>query len=160
MIYTPTNVQQKQSTKGTTYWRADLTDMNGQLFEGVAFFTPVRENESIDGFLESEIYNGKTSYKFKLTAAVSGGGKTAQIEKVMDKKNESISNFQDAKEKSIQHVASIRDATLLTVAMLEANIWPNKNEEMIKTKLRENIVFYKTLYSHPDDMSPSDNVPL
>lgn len=52
----------------------------------------------------------------KPSAGQSGGFKQAQIEKVMDKKNESISKFQDSKEYSIRVASTMSGAVALAVA--------------------------------------------
>lgn len=157
MIYTPTNVKQETSKRGTTYWRADLTDMNGQLFEGVAFFTAVKENVSIDGFLESEMYNGKQSYKFKLTAQVSQGGKSAGIVQAQERKETGIATAQDRKEEGIALAGSITNATNIIVAMLNRDLFELMDESGVKSKLREYIIFYQNLYRHPEDINPSSH---
>lgn len=159
MLYTPRNVQQKTSSKGTNYIVADFEDVNGQVTENVSTFDPVKEGVSIDGQI---IQNGQY-LNFKTQAKVVMGGKTGQIEKVMDKKNESIAHFQDAKEKSIQHAGAITNATNLLVAMLGTPLLGGMSEEKhVKDKLRELIIFYKNLYQNPDSINPaaSDEPPF
>lgn len=151
MTYTVTNITQETAKTGKLYQRADLTDSNGQFYEKVSAFNGEfqREGMAIDGYLESKDFNGKLYYTFKSKPSV--GGKSAQIERVIEKKNESIANFQDAKEKSIQLAGAITNATNLTVA--EANAGLIKSD--YRTRLRENIVFYQNLYKYPENINPA-----
>ena len=59
----------------------------------------------------------------------SGGFKQAQIEKTMDKKNESISKFQTNKEESIKLMSAQRDAVLMVVNTIGKNgvEWENQD---------------------------------
>lgn len=156
MQYIPSNIQQKQKQDGSFYQKADLTDINGQLFEGVsAWNNELREGVTIEG----EVVPKGAYLNFRVKTST-GVGKTAQIEKVMEKKNESIANFQDAKEKSIQHAGSITNATNLLVAvMMGMDNFDNIDDKntWAKNKLRENIIFYQNLYKHPEDINPSSH---
>lgn len=174
MIYTPRNVQQKTSSKGTNYIVADFEDMNGQVTENVSTFDPVKEGVSLDG----QIVQNGSYLNFKAQAAVKTGGRQSSIDKAMTRKEEGIARSQDRKEdaeeikhQNICHTSAIRDATLLTVAMIEAGILGSKlysasspqsignsaTEEMVKTKVRELAVWYRNLYSNPDHLNPSNS---
>lgn len=157
MLYIPKNVEQKTSAKGTNYIVADFEDANGQIIEKVSTFDPIVEGRSVEG----QITQNGQYMNFKVTKQFQSGGKTGQIEKVMEKKNESIANFQDAKEKSIQHAGAITNATNLTIAWINSRAVSHValplTEDQVKQKLRENIIFYQNLYKYPNDINPSSN---
>lgn len=151
MLYTPRNVQQKTSSKGTNYIVADFEDVNGQVTEGASTFDPVKEGVSLDG----QIVQNGNYLNFKAQASISSGGKTAQMEKVMDKKADQIHYAQDRKNDAIQHAGAITNATHLLCALIEAKLTSPPSEEAVKTKLREFIIFYKNLYTNPDHINPA-----
>lgn len=152
MIYTPQNVQQKTSPKGTNYIVCDLMDMNGQVTEGVSTFDPIQEGKTVEGSITQ---NGKY-LNFKVQQAIRTGGKTAQMERVMEKKQDAILYSQDRKNDAIAHAGAITNATHQTVAELNAGLLEGTD---FRTRLRENIVFYQQLYKNPDSINPaaSDN---
>lgn len=155
MLYIPRNVEQKTSAKGTNYIVADFEDTNGQVTEKVSTFDPVIEGKSVEGAITQ---NGQYM-NFKITKQFQTGGKTGQIERVMERKNESISHFQDAKEKSIQLAGSIRCATDYVTALFNNAIFDSREEkdQAMKIKLREMIIYYKNLYENPQDINPSSS---
>lgn len=161
MTYTIHQIQQLTAKSGKNYQRADLTDMNGQVYEGVSAFNGEFRTEgiSLDGILESSLYNGKTSYVFKSKPSTTQGGKTAQMEKIMDKKSESISNFQDAKEKSIQHAGTITNSTNYLRALVKGIEFDSleAKDDYMRNKLRETMVFYHNLYKYPENINPSSH---
>jgi len=127
----------KQSSKGSDYKRATLTDDQGKTTENVAIFTffkdyaNVAPGRTISGVIEEKVYNGKPSYSLKDVITYKSFQKQpTQIAKAMEKKEESISKFQDNKELSIKISSTIRMAT--DVAIAEGN----PSEENIK-KWRE-----------------------
>lgn len=68
----------------------------------------------------------------KTRGGAPGAFKAAQIEKVMDKKNESIANFQDKKEESIALMAAQRDAVLIVTKIINES-WGD--DAVIKEKI-------------------------
>lgn len=154
MLYTPHNIEQKTGKSGKGYQVASLEDVNGQRFDGVSSFGDFIEGKQLEGTI---VQNG-TFLNFKATAQVQSGGKTAQIERVMDKKQDAILFSQDRKNDAIQHAGAITNATNLVVAMLKANMIPTtitQEEVQVKSKIREFIIFYQQLYKNPDSINPA-----
>lgn len=157
MLYTPSNVEQKTSPRtGANYYVADLTDINAQLYEGVSSFTPLIDGKTVEGTLEQ---NGKYT-NFKAQTPISTGGKTGQMERVMEKKDTMMKENINIKQEGIEHSGSIKYGTELTLALLDAKTYPNVTEEFIKAKIRENISWYKNLYKFPSEVPPSDDKPF
>lgn len=154
MLYTPSNVEQKTSPRtGANYYVADLTDINGQMFEGVSSFTPLQDGKTIEGTLEQ---NGKYT-NFKEQKSVTTGGKMGQMERVMEKKDAIMKENINIKQEGIEHTGSIKHGTELTLALLEAGVYQNVTEEGLKEKIRMNVVWYKNLYKNPNDVYPSSD---
>jgi hypothetical protein len=121
MIYNIDKIEQVTSSKGTQYWRADLSS-GTELWVGVAIFGGFEDKDlvvggKIDGELKEKEYMGKPSYTLdapmKAKTASGGAFKQKMIEETMDRKEKSISNFQASKEESIKLAGAQRDAVLL-----------------------------------------------
>jgi len=172
MIYTVTNIQQKTSAKGTNYQTADLMDANGQVTEGVSTFNGEfkQEGMSIEGHIETKDVGGKTYYNFKAQSSTrpQGAAKTAQMEKVMEKKANLIEDAQERKNDAIAHAGAITNATNLVTAILGGQMrtigapgssYKFPSEEEIKNRVREYIIWYKNLYLHPEAVNPAAGEP-
>lgn len=144
MKFIATNVTQKTASTGKPMWSATLTGEDGAS-TALNLFDPVTEGQEVNG----ELYvndKGYTNFKSAQKAAGANFGnakKEEMINKVMDKKSDSIA-----------HAGSITNATHLVVAMLNANIYPLKTEDMVKNKVREMITWYRTMYENPDAVAP------
>ena len=144
MKFIASSVTQKTSSTGKPMWSALLKGEDG-VEKQINLFDPVTEGQELNG----ELYvNDKGYTNFKSAQKVAGATfatakKEEMINKVMDKKSDSIA-----------HAGSITNATLLVVAMLNANIYPMKSEQMVKDKVREIIVWYKELYDNPSAVAP------
>lgn len=144
MKFIATNVTQKTSSTGKPMWSATLKGEDG-VEKQINLFDPVIEGQELNG----ELYvNDKGYTNFKSSQKAAGATfatakKEEMINKVMDKKSDSIA-----------HAGSITNATHLVVAMLNANIYPMKSEQMVKDKVREIIVWYKELYENPGAVAP------
>jgi hypothetical protein len=66
--------------------------------------------------------------KYQPKKAWTGGGKTAAVEKAMDRKEASIETFQERKEESIKLAGAMRDATQITLAALREQSFPSDDE--------------------------------
>jgi hypothetical protein len=157
MLYHSTNVENKVGSSGKGYQTATLTDVNGQVFERVSSFGDFQEGKQLDGQI---IQNG-TYLNFKAQAQVQTGGKAGavakQVEQAQERTAQHVAVAQTVKNDAIQHAGSITNATHLVVAMLEANYFPVKSEEAIKTKVREYVVWYQNLYKYPEEINPSSS---
>lgn len=143
MKFIASNVTQSTSSTGKPMWRATLTGDGVE--KTLNLFDEVKEGQELNG----ELYvndKGYTNFKSAQKAAGANFGnakKEEMINKVMDKKSDSIA-----------HAGSITNATHLVVAMLGANIYAVKSEEMVKNKVREMIVWYRELYENPNAVAP------
>ena len=144
MKFTATNVTQKTASTGKPMWNTTLTGEDGASTT-VNLFDPVSEGQELNG----ELYvNDKGYTNFKSAQKAAGSNF------VSAKKEEMINKVMDKKSDSIAHAGSITNATHLGVAMLNANIYPLKTEDMVKNKVREMIVWYRELYENPNAVAP------
>lgn len=128
MEYTIDKIEKVKSAKGTEYHRADLSQ-GTKLWVGVAIFGGFKDEELVAGgkvtgdMIEKE-YRGKPSYTLnapdKPKTAPGGGFKQKMIEETMEKKERSISRFQDSKEHSIKVASTFSAAWNAAIAELEA----------------------------------------
>lgn len=144
MKFIASNVTQKITTTGKPMWNATLTGEDG-VSANINLFDQVTEGQELNG----ELYvNDKGYTNFKSAQKAAGANFGAQ------KKEEVINRAMDKKSESIAHAGSITNATHLVVAMLNANIYPLKTEEMVKNKVREFVTWYRELYENPDAVAP------
>lgn len=121
MIYTVKWSELKTGRSGNKYTEMQLEDSEGNITDKVTTFDPVMTGGTIEGAI---VKNDKGYLNFKKLEApdfIKKGNpnyKTQQIEKAMDKKNESISHFQDKKEESIALAGAQRDAVLIVTTMM------------------------------------------
>lgn len=137
----------KQSAKGTTYAIAMLK--GNEVYENVTVFGshPGFIDLKVGAFIECELeandYNGKKGWKAKaLVSAPKWAGaktnKTAEINKAMDKKVESIKEAQENRAEGVKVASTFRDATLITVELARtADIVPEDKEDYLKAKWQE-----------------------
>lgn len=128
MQYKITNLKEK-SWNDKNYKSADLIDTNGELFQVSAWAGEFDNKETIDCELEK---NDKGYWKLLTPKKTAGANfKTQQMEKVMEKKEQSISKFQDNKEWSIKLASSMGKAVDLAIAEFK-----NPNDlDMLETKI-------------------------
>lgn len=95
-----------------------LKDEMGTMHDNVSTFDPVMTG----GSLEGEIITNEKGYKnFKNHIQRPSNpmfNKTAQMEKVMDRKEESITKFADRKEEAIAMAGAQRDAVLIVTSKI------------------------------------------
>ena len=144
MKYIASNVQQKTSSTGKPMWSALLTGEDGAEKQ-LNLFDEVKEGQELNG----ELYVNDKGYTNFKSAQKAAGANFATA-----KKEEMINKVMDKKSDSIAHAGSITNATHLVVAMLGANIYPLKTEDMVKNKVREMVVWYKELYENPNAVAP------
>jgi hypothetical protein len=144
MKFKALNVTKKTSSTGNPMWSATLLGEDGAEKQ-INLFEPVTEGQELNG----ELYVNDKGYTNFRSAQKSAGANFATA-----KKEEMINKVMDKKSDSIAHAGSITNATHLVVAMLNANIYPMKSEEMVKNKVREIIVWYKELYDNPSAVAP------
>lgn len=125
MIYKITNLKEK-SWNDKNYKSADLIDSNGELFQVSAWAGEFDGKETIECELEK---NDKGYWKLVTPKKVAGANfKAIQIEKTMEKKEQSISKFQDNKEFSIKVASTMRGAIDLAIAEYTKN--PNSLDNL------------------------------
>lgn len=144
MKFTAKNVTQKTSSNGKPMWSATLIGDDGAS-TNLNLFDEVKEGQELNG----ELYVNERGYTNFKSAQKAAGSNFA-----VAKKEEMINKVMDKKSDSIAHAGSITNATHLVVAMLNANIYPIKTEDMVKNKVREMITWYRTMYENPDSVAP------
>lgn len=105
------------STNGRPWKITSMTlkDEQGNITEKVSTFNPVMTGEFITGkIVKNE--KGYLNFMNELKAPSFAQNKTKQMEKVMERKEESIKTFQTNKEESIKISSTMRDAVLLAIA--------------------------------------------
>lgn len=139
-------VKELTSAKGNVFKKFNIRDDKGVVTEGVVSFSSdslyasLVSGAEVEGILVVSDYNGKKSYtlkgELKKPNFMQGGGakmvaeKAQNINKAMDRKEESISSFQHNKEEGIILSASARDATLMVTAFVKDSF----DDEEIKEK--------------------------
>lgn len=114
-------VKKEGETNGRPWKIMDLTlkDEEGVVTDKVSTFDNVLPGSTIEGQI---IKNDKGYLNFQSKKAEAKANfKTAQMEKVMERKEESISKFQDSKEWSIKLASSMGKAIDLALAEGEMN---------------------------------------
>lgn len=116
MLYKLSNIN-KKTWQDKTFTEADLTNPNGETFKVSAWKGEFDEKIEWEGDLEK---NDKGYWKLVSPKAVAGANfKTAQTEKLMDRKEQSIGRFQDDKEWSIMVSSTMRDAVQLAISEIK-----------------------------------------
>lgn len=114
MIYNITNAIEKE-WNGKKFVEATLVDKDMNSFKVSAWAGEFNDKTEWEGDLEK---NDKGYWKLVTKKAVAGANyKSAQIEKVMEKKEQSISNFQTNKEEGIKTASTIRMAVDIATSM-------------------------------------------
>lgn len=118
-------VENKTTKTNKPYKKLSIEDPAGKKFDVNIFsdfpdFANIIPGSVIRGKLEQngQYWNIISETQSKPRGGASGGFKQAQIEKVMEKKSESIAHFQDKKEESIALAGAQRDAVLIVTTML------------------------------------------
>ena len=116
------NVVDKTAKTGRPYKALEVesegTSYKVNVFSNAPDFANIKIGSVLNGTLaqEGNFWNITFAEQEKRPYGASGGFKTAQIEKVMDKKNDSIAKFQDSKEYSIKVASTMSGAVALAVA--------------------------------------------
>lgn len=133
------------SAKGTNYIKATIKDESGREVKDVAIFSffnqyaQVMPGATVEGVLETKVYNGKESYSLvniqstswsrdKERGGANRGVKSGAVEAAKIT-SESVKSSQDRNELGYQAGGSFRDATLLTTMELQGE---NAPDDMIK----------------------------
>ena len=118
MIYKISN-KNERTWNDKKYVEAELTDTNAELFKVSAWAGEFDGTETWDGEL---VKNEKGYWKLVSKKVVAGSNfKQAQVEKSMERKEQSIGKFQDNKEWSIKLASSMRGAIDLAIAEYTKN---------------------------------------
>jgi len=143
-------VQELKTSKGDPYKKVDLQKTDGTVVAGVSAFKfkfPNLESLVIGAEIEGSIViDGNYKNLVGVVEKPKGnpGFKAQQIEKTMERKEQSISRFQDTKELSIKTSSTMRDAVLLAIAEYRDSTVLDKLDEAV-LKWRE------WLWKHWDD---------
>ncbi len=126
--------------------KMNLKDEQGNVHENVATFQEIMTGQELEGSIEEEVNGQYVNKKFKSSIKRPTNpvfNKTAQMEKVMDKKAENIARSQDNKELGIKTSSTIRMA--VDCAIAEGKVTPEaitswrnwflKNWDIIDTEL-------------------------
>lgn len=116
--------EEKTASSGSKYFRADLKDVDGKEYKGVAIFNSftdyakVQPGGEVEGKIVEKDYKGQPSYTLENLAPLqsgyrAGGGNMA---KVMEKKAEQIATAQGNKELGIMTSSTIRMAVDIAIA--------------------------------------------
>jgi len=115
MIYKISNKHNKE-WNGKPFVEAELTDTNGELFK-VSAWAGEFAGDTWDGELEK---NDKGYWKLITKKSVGGSNfKAQQIEKTMERKEQSIGKFQDNKDWSIRVSSTMNKAVDLAIAEIK-----------------------------------------
>lgn len=146
MKFITSNYEQK-SWQDKKFCEVSLTDEQGNVVDRVSDWTNTitGNNQEVNGIIEK---NAKGFPTFKSAQKVAGANFATA------KKDESIQKAQERTSQGVANAGSITNATHLVVAMLNANIYPMKSEQMVKDKVRELIVWYRELYENPNAVAP------
>lgn len=115
MIYKISNKQERKSqTTGKEYVSATLTDEQGREYAGInAFNGEFNVSDTWHGELQQ---NGQYYNLVSPKMASGNNFKTAQVEKTMQRKEDSIARFQDTKEQSIKMASTLGKAVEIAIA--------------------------------------------
>lgn len=112
-----------QTSTGKPMKRLEVADTNNtvskvNIFSDFPHYADLKEGSTIDGEIRKNDkgYDNLYSNEIKPRSGASSGFKTAQIEKAMEHKEQSISKFQDNKEFSIMVASSMSGAIALAIA--------------------------------------------
>lgn len=131
MKYTLSNIQKKKEgeTNGKKW-----TIFEGEFNDGKTTVTASFFGELPEGEVEGTIEDGKYGKNFK--QAQKGGGRSAQMERVMNKKAEQISVAQTNKNEGIKISSCNRMACDIVVAMMNAQEKPSLERKEIENTLK------------------------
>lgn len=153
-------VKKEGSTNGRNWKITEMTliDEAGIKTEKVSTFNSVIIGQELEGEIKTND-KGYLNFIAKLEAPAfmkqqsNTAFKTAQMEKVMDRKEQSIGKFQDTKDWSIKTSSTMRDAVLLTIA--EKGDIPMSDEELGKMVVK----WRRFLWNHFDvDLGDTDAI--
>lgn len=118
MLYKISNKQEK-SWNDKKYVEAELVNPQGELFKVSAWNGEYDGKNEIECELEK---NDKGYWKIVTPKKVAGVNfKAMQVEKTMERKEQSISKFQDSKEYSIKVASTFSNAVNLAIANFKQN---------------------------------------
>lgn len=149
MIYKIENKNEK-TWNDKKFVEAELVDSQGERFKVSAWGGEFDGKEEIEGTLEK---NDKGYWKLVTKKAVAGANfKTAQMEKTMERKEQSIGKFQDNKEWSIMTASSMNKAIDLAIAEI-------KDIKTLNT-LEQDILKWREWIINNWDIEPTDKKPF
>lgn len=139
MEYKLTSIERKTAKNGAAFAVVFVQDSEGQEFKAAIWkdskfrgvfpnFDTLAVGQTIEGDLKvsGEFTNFEPPKGVQIKTA--GGYKSVQIEKAQDHKAELIDKFQDKKQESIQLAGAMRDATLITLASLKDQPFPDDED--------------------------------
>jgi len=129
----------------------DITASTGRKYKKVSLRSDEGEHEGIgifDNFeaiqvgqeLEGTVKQNDRGYWNFYPERKPAGNRTAQMERVMEKKSENVAHAQDRKEHSMRITGASRDASLFVVALINAGQY----DDLSKVALRKEWVEWKS----------------
>lgn len=151
MIYKILSITDKMTSTGKPMKNLELEDTNRGVFKVNIFsdfphYAELAVNSTIDGEIRKNDkgYDNLYSNEIKPRGGASGAFKTAQMEKVMDKKAENIEKAQENRSEGVKISATMRDAVQLAIVA-------NNDPTRLNTLEEEIIYWRKWLWTHWDD---------
>lgn len=101
-------LEEKISSSGTKYAKANVTDETGKTTENVAIFssfpgfTELAAGHTVEGIIKEKDWQGKKSYSLEKEIVVRPPGARPNMDRIMEKKAGLISEAQGRKEQSIR----------------------------------------------------------
>lgn len=140
--------ENKTAKTGKPYKRVTVVSENGEkhdvnIFSNFPDFANIGPGSEIMGNLkqEGQYWNIEPEGVATMRGGAYIANKIASIDKAMDKKNESITKFQGAKEESIKLAGAQRDAVLIVTTMLD-----NHYEGYTETGVKEQIIKWRNWF--------------
>jgi hypothetical protein len=127
MKYTIEFVEVGKTTTGKTKATLTLKDEKGEVHDHVTAwgdfpkFEELMMGRTVEGNIATKVngqYTNKTLYPPRTEQSAPIRRQPSGIVKAMEKKEASIAKFQDSKQERIERSAAIRDATILTQALV------------------------------------------
>lgn len=135
-------IERKTTSTGKEMAKLNLVSEEGELIQGVTIWSdfPNFKDFKLNDYIEGDYKDTgqwKNLYPPKPAPKAGGGFKSAQVEKLMDKKDESISKHTDRKEEGIMVSSTMRDSMQLALAEIAGTPFPTDEEvEAIFVKWR------------------------
>jgi hypothetical protein len=132
MPYIIQKIEFKTSASGNKYARATIDGKEVAIFDKFPNFSNLKEGDSVEGDMTKKEYQGKDSWTLNPLARPSSfkSGGNGNIAKLQEKKAEGIKQSQENRAEGVKVASTFRDATLITVAMLNKSQAPDSIDKV------------------------------